>query len=115
MAASAECVFCRIARAEIPAAKVYEDEHVLAFRDLNPAAPVHMLVVPKAHAERLDAYGPDDALLLGRVMLGANAAARAAGLADFRAVVNCGPGAQQTVRHLHVHVLGGRDFTWPPG
>jgi len=114
---SNDCIFCRIVKGEIPSQKVYEDEYAIAFRDLNPQAPVHCLVIPKKHKPRLDSYGDviADAEELGRVLLAANKTAKALGLEDFRAVVNCGTGAGQTVFHLHVHILGGRDFTWPPG
>ena len=114
---SEECIFCRIVSGEIPSQRVYEDVHAIAFRDLNPQAPTHCLVIPKKHKPRLDSYGNDagDAEELGHVLLAVNKTAKVLGLEDFRTVINCGPGAQQTVFHLHVHLLAGRDFAWPPG
>jgi histidine triad (HIT) family protein len=105
-----DCVFCRIVRGELPSAKVYEDGNYLAFRDINPAAPTHVLVVPKRHVPRLSACGEGDGDLLAGLLLTANKAAAADGLADYRLVVNDGPGAGQTVFHLHAHVLGGREL-----
>jgi len=111
------CVFCRIRDKEIPATFVHEDEHCLAFRDLNPQAPHHILVVPKKHIVSLNDVGPDDADMLGALLLAAGKIARAEGLADggWRAVVNTGKDGGQSVFHIHVHVLGGRALGWPPG
>lgn len=111
------CLFCRIVSHEIPATIVHEDDDVLAFEDLSPQAPVHVLVIPKKHLESVDAASDEDALLLGKVLLGARAIARARGLGDsgYRLVANNGAGAGQSVFHLHVHVLGGRPLSWPPG
>ena len=114
MAVNSDCVFCRIVAREIPATVVREDEHTLAFKDLNPRAPLHVLVVPKAHVGRVADL--DDEALAGRLILAAAAVARDAGYGEnFRLVVNNGAGAGQSVFHVHVHVLGGRSFSWPPG
>lgn len=105
-----DCLFCKIAAGEIPSTKVYEDEQVLAFRDIAPQAPVHVLVIPKKHISGwYDAKDEDDALLAHLMRVAANVA-RMEGVVDsgFRVVSNCGADAQQTVRHLHLHVLGGR-------
>lgn len=111
------CVFCRIAAGEIPAAVVYEDEQVMAFRDLHPQAPTHVLVIPKRHLATLLEAGSADTLLLGQLQRAAIEVARREGLADsgFRLVTNCGEGAGQSVFHLHLHLLGGRRLDWPPG
>ncbi len=108
-------LFERIIAREIPARIVYEDEWCVAFRDIQPQAPTHLLCVPRLALAKLSDAGPEHAELLGRVLLGAAAAARSEGLEGFRLVVNNGESAGQTVFHLHVHVLGGRPMTWPPG
>lgn len=112
-----DTIFGKIARGEIPADLVYEDEDVLAFPDLSPQAPVHLLVIPRKPIPTLDDAQPEDAQLLGRLLLAAAKAARAAGIAEsgYRAVLNCNAGGGQAVFHLHLHVLGGRPFKWPPG
>lgn len=105
-----DCLFCKIAAGEIPSTKVYEDEQVLAFRDIAPQAPVHVLVIPKKHVSGwYDAKDEDDALLAHLMRVAANVA-KMEGIVNsgFRVVSNCGADAQQTVRHLHLHVLGGR-------
>lgn len=111
------CIFCRIASGEIPANVVYEDEHVVAFRDLNPQAPTHVLVVPRRHIATLNDVGETDAELIGRMYLAAQAVAARDGIAEpgYRTVFNCNAEAGQTVFHLHLHVLGGRVMEWPPG
>lgn len=111
------CLFCRIVNRELPATILFENDEVLAFADLNPQAPVHALVIPKRHLASVDASAEADALLLGKVLLGARQVARDAGLAEggYRLVTNNGEGAGQSVFHLHVHVLGGRPLAWPPG
>lgn len=111
---SDSCLFCRIVRREIPAAIVAETEHALAFRDIAPQAPVHVLVIPKAHVASLDAA--TDAAMLGHVVHLAAEVARAEGLAEtgYRVVTNIGSDGGQSVAHLHFHVLGGRAMGWPP-
>lgn len=109
------CVFCRIARKEIPTTPVFETDDVYAFSDLNPKAPVHVLVVPKQHLSRLSDRTEAHEALLGRCLSAAADVAKASGLSDFRVVVNDGAAAGQSVFHLHLHVLGGRPFAWPPG
>lgn len=111
------CLFCKIVAKQIPAAIEYEDESVLIFKDINPQAPVHCLVIPKKHiggAGELQVLGQDD-VLAGDVFLKAAQFARARHLKDFRLVVNQGREAGQTVFHLHVHLLSGRAMHWPPG
>lgn len=111
------CVFCRIASGEIPANKVLENEHVVAFHDLNPEAPLHVLVVPRRHVSNLGGAGPEDALLLGEVLLACRQVAAHCDVlhSGFRVVLNTHADAGQTVDHLHAHVLGGRTLAWPPG
>lgn len=113
-----DCLFCRIIAGEIPAARVFEDEMVLAFADINPQAPVHLLIVPKKHVESLDALvsNEDGELLVGRMHAVAAQLARTRGLANgYRTVINTGRDGGQTVGHLHIHLLGGRPMHWPPG
>ncbi len=111
-----DCLFCKIAAGEIPASKVYEDEEMLAFHDINPAAPVHVLLIPKAHVASVAEIDDDNSALAGRILARAAALARELGLdSGYRLVSNCGESAGQSVQHLHFHLLGGRDFTWPPG
>jgi histidine triad (HIT) family protein len=111
------CLFCKIRDGEIPAAITYRDEHVLAFKDITPKAPLHQLVVPLRHVARLADAEADDANLLGRLMLAGAKLARDAGYAEpgYRVVMNSGPDAGQTVLHVHLHVLAGRPLEWPPG
>jgi histidine triad (HIT) family protein len=109
-------LFGKIIRREIPADIVYEDEHCLAFRDVNPQAPTHVLLIPKKEIERLSAAGSEDQALLGHLMLAAGKVARQLGVGDaFRLVVNNGAEAGQSVFHLHLHILAGRALYWPPG
>jgi histidine triad (HIT) family protein len=111
-----DCLFCRLIRGEIPAKKVYEDEHTYAFEDINPQAPTHLLVIPKKHVVGLKEATPEDAELIGRCHLVAAELARVRGIENgYRTVLNVGPGAGQSVFHLHVHLLGGRSLSWPPG
>jgi histidine triad (HIT) family protein len=111
------CLFCRIVADEIPSTRVHEDEHVIAFRDVAPRAPTHILVIPREHiasaADLTEADGP----LLGRLFAVAAAVAREQGIADsgYRLVTNVGRWGGQTVDHLHLHLMGGRPFEWPPG
>lgn len=109
------CLFCRIARREIPSTPVFEDTDFYAFRDIAPAAPTHVLVIPKTHISRLSAASPRDAPLLARLLLVLAGIARSEKVHDYRLVVNDGPDAGQSVDHLHFHLLAGRSFTWPPG
>jgi len=109
------CLFCRIVKGEIPAAKIYEDDEMLAFRDIAPQAPVHFLVIPKRHIEGPGAVSTGDEAMVGRMLrLGAELA-RKEGVEQFRLVANNGAQAGQSVFHLHVHFLGGRAMGWPPG
>jgi histidine triad (HIT) family protein len=114
---SENCLFCRIARGEIPASVVYSDESVVAFRDINPQAPTHVLIIPREHLASLNESEAHDAAMLGCLLQAAAKVARLEGLTEdgFRAVINTGAGAGQTVFHLHLHVLGGRGLAWPPG
>ncbi len=110
-----DTIFGKIARGEIPAKRVYEDDRCLAFHDVAPQAPTHILVIPRKPIERLSRADAADEALLGHLLLVAARVAKEAGLADYRLVVNDGAGAGQTVFHLHLHVLGGRAMGWPPG
>jgi histidine triad (HIT) family protein len=109
-----DCLFCKIVAGEIPATKVHEDDDTIAFADLNPQAPVHILVVPKRHIPDIAALGAD-AEASAAVLRGIRAVAQDKGLSDFRTVFNTGAGAGQSVFHAHAHVLAGRPFSWPPG
>jgi histidine triad (HIT) family protein len=111
----ADTIFGKIARGEAPADLVYEDDRALAFHDLAPRAPTHILVIPRKPIAKLSEAEDADAEILGHLMLVARKVAADAGLEDFRLVVNNGAGAGQTVFHLHLHVMGGRGMTWPPG
>jgi diadenosine tetraphosphate (Ap4A) HIT family hydrolase len=110
-----DCIFCRIVAGEIPSKKVFEDERLVAFEDVSPKAPTHVLVVPRRHIASLSDASPEDEALLGALASRAAAIARDRGLSDFRLVVNNGAGAGQSVFHLHFHLLGGRGMGWPPG
>ena len=111
------CIFCRIVRGEIPAQRVHEDESTIAFADLNPQAPVHVLVVPRVHIATLADLTAEDGALAGQMVLAADQVARTSGLGErgYRLVWNCREEAGQSVFHLHLHVLGGRAMRWPPG
>lgn len=111
-----ECVFCRIATHQAPARILFEDDDLMAFHDIAPRAPVHVLVIPKHHIQSLAEASREHQELLGKLLLGVQRAAREAGIAHaFRVVTNSGEGAGQSVFHLHFHVLGGRPMAWPPG
>ena len=115
MSATDSCLFCRIVRQEIPASIMWENEHALAFRDIDPKAPTHVLVIPKRHFASLNDAA--DAQLLGGLLLAAREIAEGEGIAQsgYRTVINTGADAGQSVAHVHVHLLGGRKLTWPPG
>ncbi|HET6586908.1 MAG TPA: histidine triad nucleotide-binding protein [Oleiagrimonas sp.] len=112
-----DTIFAKIIRGEIPADIVYEDEHVVAFTDVNPQAPTHVLFIPREPIPTLNDATPEQAELLGRLLLAAAAYARKQGLAEkgYRVVLNCNEDGGQTVYHLHLHLLGGRPMLWPPG
>ncbi len=112
-----DCIFCRIVAGEARAAIVHEDAELLAFRDVRPQAPVHLLLVPKRHVASLDDAGEEDRTLLGGILLLARRLAAREGVSPrgYRLVTNCGSAAGQTVYHLHFHLLGGRPMGWPPG
>ena len=112
---SDDCLFCKIIKGEIPSDKVYEDDAIYAFRDIHPQAPVHFLVVPKKHIGGPAQIAEEDDQLIGRVIRIAGELADKEGIGDYRLVFNNGEGAGQTVFHIHMHVLGGRAMTWPPG
>ena len=112
-----DCIFCKIAAGEIPATKVYDDGEVLAFRDINPEAPVHLLVIPRRHIATLNDLTEADAALIGRLYLAAKQVAIELGVAEngYRTVINCNRNAGQIVFHVHMHLLAGRELGWPPG
>ena len=111
------CLFCGIVKGEVKGSMVYQDSSVVAFKDINPKAPVHILIVPRKHIATLLDLEPGDRELVGDVFAAASQIARDQGIAEngFRVVLNCGPGAGQSVYHIHFHLLGGRHFSWPPG
>ncbi len=113
----ADCIFCKIGAHEIQAIVVYEDADFLAFRDINPQAPVHILIIPKKHYGSTNELEAADSGLLGRLVLAGKQIARQEKIADrgYRLVLNCGPDGGQTVSHVHLHLLGGRQMRWPPG
>ena len=113
----ADCLFCKMVAGSIKPDKVYEDSDVLAFKDINPQAPLHVLIVPKKHISTLNDVGREDEALMGKLYLAATRVARDAGVADsgYRTVINCNADAGQSVYHVHLHVLGGRLMRWPPG
>ncbi|MCB1669740.1 MAG: histidine triad nucleotide-binding protein [Gammaproteobacteria bacterium] len=114
---SDDCLFCKIIAGEIPANKVFENDDLMAFHDINPAAPTHILVIPKKHIAAVKSARQEDSGLLGELVLKASEVARDQGLeADgYRLVINTGNHGGQTVHHIHLHLLGGRHMTWPPG
>ena len=111
----ADCLFCNIIAGEIPSKKVYEDEKVYAFLDIDPKAPTHFLVIPKEHIASCAAITPENSPVIAHIFGVIAKVTAEMGITDFRVVSNCGAGAGQTVFHLHFHVLAGRDMTWPPG
>ena len=112
-----DCLFCKVASGEIPATLVHEDERLVAFRDISPQAPVHILVLPREHVASLDAAGDDQAGVLGDMLIVARDLARSEGIAEdgYRTVLNVGADGGQTVHHIHLHLIGGRALAWPPG
>lgn len=112
-----ECIFCRIAQGEIPAQVVREDDDTIAFRDLDPKAPVHVLVIPRRHIGSVNDLQPSDGGVMGALFIAAREVARSEGVAEagYRLVMNTGAAAGQSVQHVHLHVLGGRTLLWPPG
>lgn len=114
---SNDCLFCKIAAGEIPATQVYSDEHVIAFRDISPIAPQHILLIPRKHIQSVAALEAEDAQVMGHLMLKAKQVAEQEGFAQsgFRCVINTGDDGGQTVGHFHLHLLAGRHLTWPPG
>ena len=111
-----DCLFCRIIRGEIPAKKVYEDDKVFAFEDINPQAPTHVLIIPKKHIVGIDRANPEDAEIIGYSHLIAAKLGRERGIEQgYRTVYNVGPDSGQSVFHLHLHLIGGRKMAWPPG
>jgi len=112
-----DCIFCKIARKEIPGRIAYENERVIAFHDLFPAAPTHVLIIPKTHYSTLNEVPPEQDALLGELMGTASRLAAELGIAEsgFRLVMNCNPDGGQSVYHIHLHLLGGRKLGWPPG
>ncbi|SHM05680.1 histidine triad (HIT) family protein [Caldanaerovirga acetigignens] len=112
-----ECVFCKIAKKEIPASVVYEDEDVIAFKDINPQAPIHLLIIPKNHLSSIMEVDENNGDLVKKIVKVAQSLARENNIdkKGFRLVVNTGDDGGQTVHHLHFHLLGGRFMTWPPG
>ncbi len=111
-----DCLFCKIIAGEIPSAKLYEDDDVLVFKDINPEAPVHFLVIPKKHITGPAYFEEEDEQCFGKMMRVASRVAREQGIGEnFRVVLNNGPQAGQTVFHVHMHILGGRPMGWPPG
>ncbi len=111
-----DCLFCKIIKGDIPSSKVYEDDTVYAFNDIDPQAPVHILIIPKEHIKSAAEINADNSAVVAHIFEVAAKIAKEKGLADgFRIVTNCGDSAGQSVKHLHFHLLSGRDFTWPPG
>ena len=112
-----DCLFCKIAAKEIPSTLVYEDDKVVAFNDINPHAPTHTLIIPRKHIPTLNDISPDDTALIGHMFQVAKEIARMKGIDEsgYRSVFNCNPDAGQEVYHIHLHLLGGRKLSWPPG
>ena len=112
-----DCLFCKICSGEIPADIVFENENAVAFRDISPQAPTHVLIIPRKHIATINDLDSEDANQIGQLFLAAAAVARNEGIAEsgYRVTMNCNADAGQTVFHLHLHLLGGRQMTWPPG
>lgn len=111
------CLFCKIIKGEIPCSRVYEDDNVVAFKDISPEAPVHILVIPKIHVESANYITEKNSSIVSNVFLAINKIVKDQGIdkTGYRVVNNCGEQGGQTVMHLHFHILGGRNLTWPPG
>lgn len=112
-----DCLFCKIRDGEIPSETIYENDDILAFKDVNPHAPTHILIVPRKHISTINDLEDDDAEIMGKMMLAAQDISSFEGIAEsgYRLVINCNAGAGQTVFHIHMHLMGGRNMTWPPG
>jgi len=112
-----DCLFCKIIAGEIPSEKIYEDDNVYAFKDITPVAPLHTLIIPKKHISSINEMSSGDSEIMGNLFLAAKNIAKQEGYTDagYRTVMNCGEAAGQTVFHVHLHLLAGRDLTWPPG
>lgn len=111
-----DCIFCKIIKGEIPAEKLLETEDLIAFRDINPQAPTHIIIIPKRHIDRIENLTQDDSLLMGKLITSARELAKSESLAKgYRLVFNNGADGGQEVEHLHLHLLGGRPMKWPPG
>ena len=110
-----DCIFCKIAEGEIPTAKVYEDEEIIAFNDISPQAPVHIVIIPKKHIDSLESIDNVNYSITGKLVLTATKIAKEKNLDGYRLVINCNEIAGQTVFHLHCHLLAGRPMNWPPG
>ncbi len=112
-----DCIFCKIAAKQIPSSIIYENEDIIAFKDINPQAPVHIIIIPKKHIATLNDLQPEDAQLVGKIVLAAQVIAQDNNLhkPGYRLVLNCNEDAGQTVFHIHCHLLGGRLMGWPPG
>ncbi|MBL4795190.1 MAG: histidine triad nucleotide-binding protein [Pseudomonadales bacterium] len=112
-----DCLFCKIAHGEINSESVYEDDNIIAFKDINPQAPTHILIIPKKHISTLNDIDNADTLLIGQLTIAAKNLAKELGLAQegYRIVMNCNENGGQTVYHIHMHLLGGRQMVWPPG
>lgn len=115
--ANEDCLFCRILNGDIPADVIYESDTAIAFRDINPKAPTHAVIIPRRHISTINDIGEDDQEVVGSLYLAAKAIAAQEGFSDegFRTVMNCNEAAGQTVFHIHLHLLGGRQLGWPPG
>jgi histidine triad (HIT) family protein len=112
-----DCLFCRIITGEIPAKIIHQDEHIVAFDDINPQAPIHKIIIPRQHIATLNDLTPDDAVTVGRMIHAAKDIAKNLNISQhgFRVVMNCESAGGQTVYHIHTHLLGGRQMIWPPG
>jgi histidine triad (HIT) family protein len=112
-----DCLFCKISAGAIPAAMVFEDDEIMAFRDLHPQAPTHLLLIPRQHIATINDTTDENQALLGKMILRAKKIAQAEGFSDagYRLIFNINPNGGQTVYHIHLHLLGGRQMTWPPG